>query len=59
VSVKNEATETRWSNRFIEALEAARLDEEGQRAMEELRTLVSVTRTQKAPPVFAKIDRVS
>ena len=44
--------ETQWSPRFVEALEVARSDEEGQQAMEELRAQVSANRTRKAPPAL-------
>jgi predicted transcriptional regulator len=44
--------ETQWSNRFVEALEAARFDEDGRQAMEELRTQISANRTRKAPPAL-------
>lgn len=36
-------TETRWSNRFVEELAAARSDDEGRRALEELRAVVAET----------------
>jgi len=43
-------TETRWSNRFVEELGAARSDDESHRALEELRAVVAENRTRKAPP---------
>ena len=39
-------TEAQWSPRFVEALEEARSDEEGQQAMEELREQVSSSRAR-------------
>lgn len=43
-------SETRWSPRFVAELEAARLDEEGREALEEMRAVLSKSRTRKGPP---------
>lgn len=43
-------SETRWSPRFVGELEAARSDEEGREALEEMRAGLSKNRTRKGPP---------
>lgn len=43
-------SETRWSPRFVGELEAARSDEEGREALEEMRAVLSKSRTRKDPP---------
>ena len=43
-------SETRWSPRFVGELEAARSDEEGREALEEMRAVLSKGRTRKDPP---------
>lgn len=44
--------ETRWSSRFVEELTAARSDDEGRRALEELATTIAANRNRKAPPAL-------
>jgi metal-responsive CopG/Arc/MetJ family transcriptional regulator len=46
------ATETRWSDRFVEELAAARSDDEAREALEELVSIVAENRNRKAPPAL-------
>ena len=46
------AAETGWSARFVSMLAAARTDDEGRRALEDLRAAVAVGRTRKGPPAL-------
>ena len=45
-------SETRWSASFVENLAAARSDDDGSQALEELAAAVAAKRTRKAPPVL-------
>ena len=44
--------ETRWSSRFVEELAAARSDDQGRRALEEMVAAVAANRTRKALPAL-------
>ncbi len=46
------SAETRWSPQFVEELEAARSDLEGQRTLDEMAASIAANRTRKAPPTF-------
>jgi hypothetical protein len=43
---------TCWSSRFVEELTAARSDDEGRQAIEEMVAVIAANRTRKAPPVL-------
>lgn len=43
-------SESRWSPRLVSELEAARSDEEGREALEEMRAVLSKSRTRKDSP---------
>jgi len=45
-------TDTRWSSSFVKALNAARADGDGRRAIEEMAAQISSNRTRKAPPLL-------
>ena len=44
------ANEVEWSAEFVAELAAARRDVEGNRALDELRSVVTANRTRKSPP---------
>ncbi len=45
-------TETRWSNRFLEVLGAARSDAEARQSLKKTLAAVAANRTRKAPPIL-------
>ena len=46
------ASETEWSPGFVQELEAAHSDDEGRRALEEMRAAVAARRNRKGPPAL-------
>lgn len=44
--------ETSWSASFIEEMAAARVDDQGRAALEELVAAVAANRTRKGPPAL-------